>query len=121
MDILPIELLHEIASYDEASYKALLAIPLFARSLTPRIIVDYQYSFGYSVSADSDINGDYVFWMLNWKLHRRDGPAIEYKNGDKEWYINGKRHRKDGPAIECADGRKEWWINGRMIERPLLS
>ena len=33
------------------------------------------------------------------KLHRVDGPAIEYSNGTKEWYINGKRHRLDDPAI----------------------
>jgi hypothetical protein len=25
------------------------------------------------------------------KLHREDGPAIEYANRDKAWYINGKR------------------------------
>jgi hypothetical protein len=23
-------------------------------------------------------------------LHREDGPAIEYPNGDKYWYFNGK-------------------------------
>jgi hypothetical protein len=49
MDTLPLEILHEIASHDRASYKALLSIPLFARSLTPGIIVDYKISFGYSI------------------------------------------------------------------------
>ena len=29
-------------------------------------------------------------WFLNGKLHREDGPAIEYANGDKYWYINGE-------------------------------
>jgi hypothetical protein len=46
------------------------------------------------------------------KLHRTDGPAIEYRNGNKEWYINGKRHRLDGPAVEQPD-YKAWWINGK--------
>jgi hypothetical protein len=54
------------------------------------------------------------FWYLNRKLHREDGPAVEYANGDKEWYLNGKHHREDGPAIECADGDKEWWRNGKL-------
>ncbi len=53
-------------------------------------------------------------WRINGKLHREDGPAIEYPNGDKEWYINGKHHREDGPAIELHDGHKEWRINGEL-------
>ena len=53
------------------------------------------------------------FWYLNGKLHREDGPAIEYPDGSKFWYLNGKRHRVDGPAIEDADGSKEWYLNGK--------
>jgi hypothetical protein len=30
------------------------------------------------------------FWYLNGKLHREDGPAVEYANGDKSWYLNDK-------------------------------
>lgn len=45
-------------------------------------------------------------------LHRTDGPAIEYDNGDKFWYINGLLHRSSGPAVELADGTKEWWVDG---------
>ena len=40
------------------------------------------------------------------KLHREDGPAIEWADGDKIWYLNDKRHREDGPAIEWANGYK---------------
>jgi hypothetical protein len=53
-------------------------------------------------------------WYRNGKLHREDGPAIEYSNGDKEWYVMGKRHREDGPAIECANGNKYWYKNDRL-------
>jgi hypothetical protein len=28
------------------------------------------------------------YWFLNDKLHRTDGPAIEYATGDKLWYLN---------------------------------
>ena len=45
------------------------------------------------------------------RLHRRNGPAVEYANGDKAWYIDGKRHRKTGPAVESINGNKEWWVN----------
>lgn len=54
-------------------------------------------------------------WYLNDKLHREDGPAIEYSNGDKSWYLKGKLHREDGPAEEWADGTKEWWLNGEEV------
>jgi hypothetical protein len=33
-------------------------------------------------------------------------------NGTKRWYLNGKLHREDGPAIEYADGNKGWYLNG---------
>ena len=56
-------------------------------------------------------NGD-KRWYLDGKLHREDGPAIEWANGIKEWYLNGNRHREDGPAIESATGIKEWYLNG---------
>lgn len=54
-----------------------------------------------------------VFYYLNGKLHRENGPAIEYADGDKYWYLNGKLHREDGPAIEHANGNKHWFLNGK--------
>ena len=55
---------------------------------------------------------DSIEWYLNGKLHREDGPAIEWADGGKEWFLHGKRHREDGPAIEWADGGKFWFLNG---------
>ena len=34
-------------------------------------------------------------------------------DGTKKWYLNGKLHREDGPAVEWADGTKEWYLNGK--------
>lgn len=48
------------------------------------------------------------------KIHREDGPAIEFKDGSKYWYKDSELHREDGPAVELPDGRKEWWINGNQ-------
>jgi len=59
-------------------------------------------------------NGD-KYWFLNGLHHREDGPALEWANGHKEWYLNGKRHREDGPAYEGADGYKEWHLNGKKL------
>ena len=53
-------------------------------------------------------------WSVNDKLHRVDGPAVEYTDGSKEWYVNDKLHRVDGPAVEGASGYKEWWLDGRL-------
>ena len=50
-------------------------------------------------------------WSLNGKLHREDGPAVEYASGDKFWYLNGRCHREDGPAVERPNGYKSWYIN----------
>ena len=59
-------------------------------------------------------NGD-KSWYLNGKRHREDGPAIEYASGGKIWYLNGQLHREDGPAREWADGGKEWYLNGKRL------
>ena len=29
-----------------------------------------------------------------------------FNDGDKEWFFNGKLHREDGPAIEYFNGDK---------------
>jgi hypothetical protein len=61
--------------------------------------------------CEVDKNG-IKYWHLNGKLHREDGPAVEYANGSKYWSLNGELHREDGPAVECANGYKEWYLNG---------
>ena len=54
-------------------------------------------------------------WYLNGKLHREDGPAIEWADGSKYWYLNGELHREDGPASEWAGGYKEWVLKGERL------
>ena len=53
------------------------------------------------------------FWLQDGLLHRTDGPAIERANGDIEWWQKDQAHRENGPAIEYADGSKSWWQNGQ--------
>ncbi len=62
------------------------------------------------------VNGNKC-WHQNGKCHRKDGPAIEHVDGTKVWYQNGKCHRVDGPAIEYANGGKVWWYNNKLISK----
>ena len=48
-------------------------------------------------------------------LHRTDGPAIEYPDGNKQWVVNGVLHRLDGPAVVYASGFGLWYVNGVFI------
>ncbi len=57
------------------------------------------------------------WWYLNNKRHREDGPAVKSADGYKAWYLNGKLHRKDGPAVEYTNGSKEWYLNGKKLTR----
>jgi len=65
----------------------------------------------YTVKVDEDKT---TRWYLNDKLHREDGPAVEWADGTKHWFLNSKLHREDGPAIEVADGSKAWYVNGKL-------
>lgn len=47
-------------------------------------------------------------WYRHGKLHRDDGPAIMWGDGDWDYYQNGKRHRLDGPASLRQDGIQVW-------------
>ena len=61
-------------------------------------------------------NGNRV-WYQNGQLHREDGPAIEHANGSRTWFVNGQLHRTDGPAIEYANGNCEYWVNGQELTK----
>ena len=68
----------------------------------------------YTVRVHSDVS---EHWYLNGRLHRENGPAVEYANGNKTWYLNGELHREDGPAVDWAGSFKEWWINGQKLTK----
>ena len=59
-------------------------------------------------------DGDKEYYIKD-KYHREDGPAVEYINGDKYYYINGELHREDGPAVEYANGNKTYYINDELL------
>lgn len=55
-------------------------------------------------------------WYKDDKLHREDGPAMEYADGFKQWFMNGETHRLDGPAVYYTDGSKEWFYKDTWIK-----
>ena len=44
-----------------------------------------------------------TFYNEHGVIHREDGPAVIYSNGDFEYWLCGKRHRQDGPAVIVGD------------------
>ena len=54
-----------------------------------------------------DARGTRRYYNSANQLHRIDGPAVEWANGDNFWYQNGQLHRTNGPAVEWGDGAKE--------------
>ena len=79
----------------------------------------------YYVEVDDDGTRWYAWPGTDRRLHRLDGPAIEYPNGRRDWYQNGLLHRVDGPAVESPNGRREWYQNdllhrldGPAVDRP---
>ena len=73
-----------------------------------RIVIDQQGNTKYYDSKD--------------RLHRQDGPAVLYANGDYTWYYQNKRHRTDGPAMDWTSSygnnkTVRWFIHGVQFKR----
>lgn len=63
-----------------------------------------------------DVNGTgTVSWLLDGRLHRDDGPALEWFNGTCEWWWHGNRHRVGGPVVMWPTGTMQWWISGVQV------
>ncbi len=56
-----------------------------------------------------------VFWALpDGRLHRSDGPAVEWADGGLEYRQHGLLHRSDGPAMITAHGLRAWYSSGLL-------
>ena len=63
----------------------------------------------YPVKTDED-------GQMAWDFVEGNKPVMEVDEyGNKRWLLNGKLHREDGPAIEWADGDKSWYLNDEFI------
>lgn len=58
-----------------------------------------------------------TIWYKDGLIHREEGPAIEWSNGDKEWYQHGVPYRKNGPTVERANGNLYWHDKNGELHR----
>lgn len=112
MDSLPVEIYRLIAADNEHTYRALLAIPAFARSLDAATIRNYRIGFGHYITSslsgekiyDFDVNLEAIsagaetamIFCRHGYFHRRDGPAVVWPGEPmiKEWYHGGVLQRR---------------------------
>lgn len=120
-DWLPMELWHHIADTDERTYRAMLAFPEFARSLTPSVRMDHRVALGHSVHLTSLA----TWWVVRGEISRLDGPALQVvgllsihasgSTAPESWLYNGWRHRVGGPAETSLDGTRRWFEHGELL------
>lgn len=60
----------------------------------------------------------HIWWKLSdGRIHREDGPAVEYNNGGKAWYLFNKPHRTDGYAIiDLMYNDKSFYVMGTRYD-----
>jgi hypothetical protein len=83
-----------------------------AEIIGPRLLV--QWNPALPIADGRHRRGDLSVHVQGGRLHREDGPALEWAHGTREWYRRGRRHREGGPAVEHADGTKCWYLEGQL-------
>lgn len=58
------------------------------------------------------MNGEIRALNADGKLHKPNGPAAVFLNGDWEWWLYGKRHRYYGPYASWSS----WYRHGKYIK-----
>ena len=81
-------------------------------------LIKYQHRYKYKGKPLQDLEKgyEYIGWMIDAmkgadvKVSKPE--VVVGANGSKSWYLKDKLHREDGPAVEWADGHKKWYLNG---------
>ena len=93
-----------LSSKDDISYKRYIHYKLNPSTLGN--INEYEYHSTQYLLEDSS---------NSCRLHRLDGPAVEWAKGGKEWWVEGQIHRdpEDGPAFIDSNGTdySYWWYD----------
>ena len=63
---------------------------------------------------------EYTLHILDGKMHRTDGPALVFTDGESKkveyWAIHDELHRTDGPAIvDHSSRRYEYYLYGEFL------
>lgn len=99
-----------LESFDDY-FKAMRFVLSFSKTFYGSI--QHMHLLKISTVYTKDVHG-IERWQVDGRLHREDGPAIIYPNGDQYWYKNGKLHREDEPAIMYFRGKQSWYKNGQL-------
>jgi hypothetical protein len=67
------------------------------------------------IKYEVKVDEDGTFWYLNGKLHREDGPAFEWANGEKFWFLNGKKYA-EGTHQKVMASRNKPTCDGKVVE-----
>ena len=110
MTELSFDVLVEIACGSVAAWRAMLAVPQFARwTLTPTGRRRAAERFRETVTDE-----DGTCTLLDGRRHSFWGqPAVVRTDGGQEWWRNGRVHRDGGPAIILANGYQAWYRDDR--------
>jgi hypothetical protein len=69
---------------------------------------------GFEVGMHKDPAGNIRYRDENGNLHRDDGPAVIYWDGEQRWYKHGIRHREDGPQAIFPGRGSAWYQNDKL-------
>jgi hypothetical protein len=69
------------------------------------------------VKREVDYQGNIRYYNSKSDLHRLDGPAIEWIDGDKEWWVIGNRHRLNGYAVSWRSVHKFWYLKNKNYSK----
>ena len=80
--------------------------------------IKYLYKQNYH-RLDGPANETYhgVFYWVDGKLHRTNGPAIAWSNGEQSYWINDKLHRLDGPAVTWDNGEEFYFVDNKEVSK----
>lgn len=53
-----------------------------------------------------------AYLTVDYRYHRTNGPAVEWKDGDWGWMLHDRNHRYYGPQNNNGD----WFLNMRFIK-----
>ena len=80
----------------------------------PKLVENFYNYFEQKETFTGVVKDKYnnIYYYLNGKWHREDGPSIEWDDGDFSWYLNGILYGSND------DYTNESWM--RFIELQLL-
>jgi hypothetical protein len=106
---LPIEILAIITTADLTTFLAALKTP----GIGPRLCCEYVQNHAKNAFTRIYKYQNNIRYYLAGRLHRDDGPAVIYSDGDFNYYRFGRLHREDGHAC-FINGNKHYYINGKI-------